>query len=504
MMNLLVSVGGQLLSVALSFIGRLFFIQYLSADYLGLNGLFTDVLGILNLAELGIGTAMIFSLYEPAAKDDKPKLAQLMNLYKWLYRAVAAVVLLVGTALMPFLNILIKDSSGIEHLKLIYMLYVLNSASSYLLSYKNSIYIAYQKAYIQMAWVQIFDCVRQLMQIIIIMITRNYILYIAVKFILQFIPNIIVSRKVDREFPYLKASKELPSKKECKHILRNIGAMSIHKFATVIVRNTDSLIMSTYIGLTTLGIYSNYKLILTSIDAFVGKICSSLEGSIGNLSAIGSSEHVYNVYRELDFMFFLMFGYLTGGLIALFDSFISLFFGPQYCMSMATVLIVIADFYITGLRKINLLFRESMGLFWKDRYKPIVEAPLNLVISLLLVKPFGVAGVLGGTVISSLLTCVWVEPYVLMRYGFVEDWRRKLARYFADYLLRFVLVAAISWVALWFTEKIAITNFGLFILCGALYTLLYGAVMTLCFWRSAEFKAIKARVEQIAKAKRRA
>lgn len=178
--------------------------------------------------------AMIFSLYEPAAREDKPRLVRLMNLYKLLYRVVAGFVLLVGLALLPFLNLLIKDSGSIEHLRLIYMLYVLNSAGSYLLSYKDSIYIAHQKAYIKMVWVQVFDLVRLTVQIAIIILTHNFILYLIAQFVAQFIPNIIISFKVDKEFPYFKECRELPSRKECLHILRNVGAMSIHKVSAVI------------------------------------------------------------------------------------------------------------------------------------------------------------------------------------------------------------------------------------------------------------------------------
>ena len=216
LINMVVNVGGQLMNQALLFISRMVFIHYLSAAYLGVNGLFTDVLGILNLAELGIGTAMIYSLYEPAAKKDEHRLAQL-------------VVLLVGLALMPFLGFFIKDSSGIEHLRLIYLMYVANSVCSYLLSYKNSIYLAYQKAYVRNLWAQLCDAVKTLLQIVLIVLTGNFILYLAVQFVMQFIPNIIVSVKADKEFPYLKECRELPEKEEFHGILRNIGAMSFHK-----------------------------------------------------------------------------------------------------------------------------------------------------------------------------------------------------------------------------------------------------------------------------------
>ena len=266
LINMVVNVGGQLMNQVLLFISRMVFIHYLSAAYLGVNGLFTDVLGILNLAELGVGTAMIYSLYEPAAKNDEHRLAQLMNLYRLLYRIVAVVVLLVGLALMPFLGFFIKDSSGIEHLRLIYLMYVANSVCSYLLSYKNSIYLAYQKAYVRNLWAQLCDAVKTLFQIVLIVLTGNFILYLAVQFVMQFIPNIIVSVKVDKEFPYLKECRELPEKEKFHGILRNVGAMSFHKLGTVIVRNTDSLLMSSFVGLLSVGIYSNYKLVLSGIN----------------------------------------------------------------------------------------------------------------------------------------------------------------------------------------------------------------------------------------------
>ena len=499
LINMVVNVGGQLMNQVLLFISRMVFIHYLSAAYLGVNGLFTDVLGILNLAELGVGTAMIYSLYEPAAKNDEHRLAQLMNLYRLLYRIVAVVVLLVGLALMPFLGFFIKDSSGIEHLRLIYLMYVANSVCSYLLSYKNSIYLAYQKAYVRNLWAQLCDAVKTLFQIVLIVLTGNFILYLAVQFVMQFIPNIIVSVKVDKEFPYLKECRELPEKEEFHGILRNIGAMSFHKLGTVIVRNTDSLLMSSFVGLLSVGLYSNYKLVLSGINNMMDKFSNAFTGSLGNLSAIEDEKRVYGIYRELDLLFFVIYGYWTAGLFALFNAFITLCFGPDYCFSMATVAVLVMEFYITGQRKVNLLFREAKGLFWHDRYKAIVEAIINLVVSLILVQYFGIAGVLGGTVISSLTTCVWVEPYILMRYGIREDWQKKLRDYFIRYLQRALVVAALAAVSYGWVRFCPAKNIGWFLLDGVLYTLLFGAVMVVLYRNTPEFDQLKGRVTAVVK-----
>lgn len=497
LINIAVNIGGQFLTMLLNFISRMVFIRCLSAEYLGVNGLFTDVLSILNFTELGIGTAMIFSMYEPAARNDEPKLTRLMNLYKWMYRAVAASVLLFGLILLPFLPYLIKGGEGIQNLPIIYMMYVLSSASSYLLNYKNSIYQAHQKGYIRTGWGMICDCIRTVLQIIALILTHNFILYLLLQFVMQFVPNIIVSCMVDKEFPYLNESKELPDKEERNGILKNIGAMSMHKLATIIVRNTDSLLMSAFIGLTTVGIYSNYKLVLNNLNNLIGKLTKAFSGSIGNLSTLESSERLYQVYRELEFLFFVMASYLTGGLMILFNPFITIFFGEKYCFPLATVVVIVTEFYITLMRQTNLLFREAMGLFWNDRYKAVAESIINLVVSLLLVKPFGVAGIVGGTIISSVTTCVWVEPYIFMKYGVRDDWQKKLRNYFVKYVQKGAVTAAFSAAGILCVQHISVKGIGMFLLVGVGYTAVYAVVMYLLYHKSQEFGLLKGRVMAI-------
>lgn len=499
LINMLVNLGGQCLTLVLNFIGRMVFIRCLSAEYLGVNGLFTDVLSILNFAELGIGTAMIFSMYEPAAQDDEQKLARLLNLYKWMYRAVAASVLLFGLILLPFLPYLIKGGAGVEHLRLIYMMYVINSASSYLLNYKNSIFQAYQKGYIRAGYNMVCECIRTVLQIAELILTRNFILYLAIQFVMQFVPNILISRKADREFPYLKECRELPDREERNGILKNIGAMSMHKLATIIVRNTDSLIMSSFIGLATVGMYSNYRLVINSLNGVLAKFSSAFSGSIGNLSALENSDRLYSIYKELDLMFFLLAGYVSGGLMLLFNPFVSIFFGARYCFPVTTVAIIVTEFYISQMRQTNLLFREAMGLFWNDRYKAVAESIINLVVSLLLVKPFGVAGIIGGTIISSLSTCVWVEPYIFMKYGIREDWGRKLKAYFAEYLKRVCVMAVLSLAGIYAVQCCPVKNIGWFILYGLLYTAAFAAVIVLLYRRNDAFMSLKQRAFRLLK-----
>ena len=487
--NIIAGVGGHLLNMVLSFISRMIFIRYLAATYLGVNGLFSDILGMLNLAELGIGTAMIFSMYKPAAEDNREELAQLMNLYRVMYRVVAAFVLVVGLVLLPFLDVLIKGDSGIENLRVIYLMYLGNSVCSYLLSYKNSILLAYQKAYVRTVIEQLVRTAQMLLQIAVLVLTGNFLLYLAVQIGALIVTNAAVSIKVDRDYPYLKAEKRLPSKEKRGEIVKNIWAMSMHRFGTVVVNGTDNLIMSAFVGLTSVGVYSNYRLVIKSLNDLLNKVYSAFTGSIGNLGATQDPEYIYRIYKQLDFFLFLLFGYFSAGMVVLFNPFIKLMFGEEYLFSQAVVIIVVVQFYITGMRQINLQFREAMGLFWYDRYKPVAESIINLVVSILLVQRYGVAGVFLGTIISTVTTCFWVEPYILMKYGIKTDWQEKLKAYFVDYGWRVVTVIVGSLLGRWLFAG-HIDTVWLFILNGIGFTMVYGALILVVFGRTTEFRAL--------------
>lgn len=485
---MLVGVGGQLLNTLMAFVARLIFIQYLSAAYLGINGLFSDVLGMLNLAELGIGTAMIYSLYLPVAQKKEKSIARLMNLYCLMYRVVSSFVFIAGLCLMPFLHLFIKDGSEINHLYVIYLLYLLQSASSYLLSYKNSIYLANQKAYLKSAWDQIFHFIQLVVQVIILISTKNFILYLVIQLLTPLCSNVIISWKVDKEFPYLKEIKELPSKEECISIFKNIGALSLHKLATVVVKGTDNLIMSAFVGLSTVGVCSNYKMIVSNINLLLGKVVSAFSGSIGNLGATEEGEKIYDVYRILDFSMFLLYGYLAGGMVVLFNFFIRLYAGNRYLLSMTIVVLIVIEFYISGMRQVNLQFREALGLFWHDRYKAVVEALINLVVSLILVKKYGVAGIYAGTIISTLFTCFWVEPYILMRHGMKTYWKKKLVTYFIEYGKRIIAVGlsvVLSYAVYKYLPK---ENILWFLIDGIIYTFIYIGIILGFYVQTEEYR----------------
>lgn len=495
--NMMVGLGGQMVNMVLAFVSRMVFIQYLSAEYLGVNGLFTNILGMLSLAELGIGGAIVFSLYGPVAEDDRDEICRLMNLYKWLYRLIAVVVLVIGLALLPFLDYFIKGEQQIEHMQAIYLMYLANSVISYLLSYKNSILLTNQRMYVRTIYEQAFHFLQIIVQIVVLILTHNFILFLTVQILEQILVNYLVARRVDREYPYLKDQKGFPSKERCRVIWKNVWAMSLHRLGGAVVTGTDNLLMSAFVGLASVGIYSNYKLVISNANILLNKVYNAFTGSIGNLGATESRERIYEIYRALDFFNFMLYGYVAAGFLVMFNPFIRVFFGEEYLFRQSIVLVLVIDFYITGMRQINLQFRTTMGLFWYDRYKPLFEIIINLAVSIWGVLRFGVAGIFIGTIASSLLTCFWIEPYVLMRYGMVEDWKQKLCRYFAEYGCKTLSAAGAGAVSFLVCRWVPHTDILGLLAEGIVFSLVYGGIMILLYGRSREFKLLVEKGKQL-------
>lgn len=487
-LNILVSFGTQAVSIVLLFISRKVFLNYFTEEYLGVNGLFTELLTVLSLAELGIGTAMMYGLYDAVAKDNQKEICQLMNLYKRLYTTVGLIVIGIGLLMMPFLDYLIKDNQ-IPHIRLIFLMYLADSAVSYFLSYKQTIIQANQKAYVVSGVTMGIRCCQILLQILSMVVLHNFYVYIAIQIAGQICTNVVLSVVSGKMYPYIRNNKEgLPAKEKIQSIYQHIKAMALHKFGAVFVSNTDNLIISAFVGLGTVGLYSNYKMVLNSLKLAMSYVYNAFTAGIGNLAATESGEKVHQTYNCLNFVMSMLYGWAACCLWLLFNPFISTFFGEKFVLADGVVAIIVADFYIHGMRQMTLRFRDGMGLYWYDRYKPFFEVVINLTVSLLLVKKYNIAGVLLGTIISSLLTNFWVEPYVLFRHGIKADWKRGLRDYFCRYGVYTLFTLAVGWAASAIVSRFPADNFLFLILQGIVITLAYGAAALLVFGRTVEFR----------------
>ena len=443
-MNTTVALIAQTMAILIGFFTRVVFTRMLSQGYVGINGLFTDILNILSLSELGVGTAITYALYGPIARKDIKKQQILMRMFRTFYRVTASFVLIAGSCLIPFLDILMKDRPDVDHLVLIYLLYLLNSVVSYLLIYKKTLIDAHQMKYITVLYHNGFLIVQDICQIVLLIVTKNFILFLLVAVVCTITGNICMSAKADKLFPYLKepCHEKLP-KNEMHEIIKNVKAMLMHKFGYVAVSNTDNLLISSFVGVITAGIYSNYYLVIGSVKQILEQVVQGVAASVGNLGATENTKKVETVFYQMFFIGYWMAGIAGICLWELLNPFVELAFGKQYLFAENIVLILCINFFIDQARRPILIFKESMGLFWYDRYKAVAEAGINLVISVILAMYFGVAGVFLGTLCSTVLTSVWVEPYIIYKYYFEKPIYRFYLRY-AGYMTVMAAVWAVT------------------------------------------------------------
>lgn len=416
--NIIGGVGGQIFTSILMFVCRTYFIKLLGAKYLGVNGLFSNVLSMLSLAELGIGPAIVFSMYKPIAQNDEMHVAKLMNFYKTAYRLVAGIVLVVGLSLVPFLNVLIKGDPGVTNLKLIFILILSNTVVSYLLAYKGSMLSADQKAYVGVIIKNIFAVVQNVSQIVVLVLTGNFILYLVVQIITTFIANLVQAVYVNKKYPFLVTyKKEKIEKAERKDIVKRVRGMMMHKIGGFVLNSTDNLVISKFVGVIAVGIYSNYFMIINLVKGYVSHITAALSASVGNLIASESSEKTYSVFNVTLFVHFWIYGFITVCFWTLFKPFITLWIGESYVLSGGVLFLVIMNFYLTGVQGCIDTYTNATGLFWETRFKPIFECVINLVVSIVLAKYIGMLGVFIGTLASYLCT-FWVNPIVVFKKQF--------------------------------------------------------------------------------------
>lgn len=468
-LNAVVGVIGQLVVLLLQFLNRNIFIVTLGRDYLGTNGLFSDILSMLSVAELGLGTAIIFAMYKPMAEGDNRGLAKLVRFYRSAYFEIGSIFLGVGILLTPFLRYLIKDGgSGVEHLQIIYLLVLVNSAIGYFFSYKVTLITVAQKSYISSLVTICFKVLQSVAQIVILLLTHNYILYLCVQVLCTVGTNLVCSWISTKKFRDVFAVKDAQlSKEEKKGLFRNVKALLLHRMGSFFVNGTDNIIISKFLGLAVSGVYSNYKMVLMSVCSFVTPVFDGLTASVGNLNVLESREKNKRVFEKVNFMAFWIACFCCCCFSALMNPFIYLLSGndASYLVELPVLGVIILNFYLSQMRTPVLTFKNAMGLYWQDRWKPLIEAAINIAVSLFLVEKIGFIGVLIGTSISTVSVVIAVEPYVVYKYGFemsVKSYFRSYAEYLAvtaalcciTYKTADILIAAEGWIGIF--ERLAI------------------------------------------------
>lgn len=486
--NMLISLLGQTIILLISFVTRSVFVKTLSSEYLGLNGLFSNIISLLSLSELGVGIAITYSLYKPIADNNINEINAIMYLYKQVYKYIGLFILSAGLLIIPFLSFFIKGAGEIPYLKFYFILYILNSVVTYFYTYKQSLVVAYQNNYIVSLNRYLFTFIRNVFQIIILLKYNSFMMYLVTQIIFTLIENTMISKIADRMYPFIKNNQTASiSKETSREIKKNTLAMLFHKIGTVIVNGTDNVIISKFVGLASVGMYSNYWLVVTSLNAVYDYAFSSLTATVGNLGLTQSKEYSLNVFKKIYFVNYWIYSFSAVSLTILFNPFISLWLGDSYVLSQFTVYLIVINFYITGMRTGVNTFKNSYGLFWNDRYKPLIESLVNLIASLILVQFYGVNGVLVGTIISTLTTSFWIEPLVLFKHGFDE----KLVTFMKIYIKYISLTIFIVLLTKLVTDLFIVASFKVFLLKAIICVVIPNVIIISLFFKSSEFKTIR-------------
>ena len=484
----------QAVTLILQFVYRTIFIQTLGLTYLSVNGLFTNILTIFSFAELGIGQAIIFSLYKPIRENDTEKVRALMELYKKTYRIIGLVIFGVGICFIPFLPLLLKGSAdGIDNLYVIYLLFVFDSGISYFFSYRQSYLIACQKQYVLNLTGCVFSVLRELLRITLIVITKQYIPVLILSSCFSVFQNWWYSRKIGLLFPEISnTTGAILEASEKKEIFKNIRALIIYKFGTLALNSTDNIIITAVVGLTAVGLYSNYNVLVSSVGVFISILFSSLTASIGNLNAGEDIAEKHKMFRVINLATFWVYSISSVCFLIALTPTIQIWLGNSYTIDFGTVIVIALNIYIGGMLYAPFNYRQTMGLFVYGKWRPVISAIINIVVSVFLGSWCGLKGVLAGTAIARLTTNVWFDPFIVYKKGF----QKSPIEYFLGYIGNILLLIASGLIGIWISK---ITLFGGLIdillhciLCAVTLSVLY----LVLFRKTPEFQYLHAVANQ--------
>lgn len=431
-LNMSVGMISQAINILLGFVARSVFIHFLSAEYLGINGLLSNVLTLLSFAELGIGEAMTYAMYKPAKENDKNTMRQLMQVYKKAYTIIACVVGIIGFFLSFFLDFLVSEPPNIpENMQMIFAFYTVNNMLSYFLTYKKSVLIANQENYIITVVSQCTVILQYLLQILVLMCTKQYYLYLTVQLVCTVVNNMVISVIVEKKYPWLQEkSKEKLPKETLSSIYANIKSLSISKIAGVVSNGADNIIISKLLGLTSVGLVSNYTLITSSLNGILWNGLSSITSSFGNFNVDSSVQRRRDLFEELYLCSYWLYGFLSVGVITLANSFIEIWLGNDYLVSTGVVITLVLIIYVSGANFPVYTFQTTLGMYKEMKFPYLASGMLNIIFSIIFGIKFGLIGIYLSTSFSRLITSELFGGYYVYKKGLELSPFRYLLRYF--------------------------------------------------------------------------
>lgn len=469
---------GRVLAILLNFVVRTIFIYCLNEAYLSVNGLYSNILTVLSLAELGFGSAMVYRMYAPVAVKDYQKAAALLQFYKKIYIIIGVVIFSLGLCVIPFMDYIIKDKPDISGLTLYYILFLVNTSISYWFSsYKASVLYADQKEYIKTNVQNTMAILQSGLQIVLLLLFRKYLLYLLIQLAGNIFLNLYVAHLVDKRYPEIQTYQGASlSAEERVQIRKDTEALVLSRFGHVALNGTDNIIISAVVGVLWVGRLSNYTLICDSITSVLCQITAAITGSLGNFFATEDKHAGYALFKKVEFLNFWLYGFSFIALVTLLDPFVQIWAGERFVLGLPISIAIAINFFVAGYMNTLWVFRSTIGLFKQGKFRPILVAILNIILSIFLGKLWGVFGVLFATFLSRAAISLWYDPLILHRYGFEVSCKPFFARYFR----RVLLLTAILIVML--TIRYVVLSSATTVLRFAVMTMFTAIVPNAIFW----------------------
>lgn len=477
-LNLATGLLGRLLTIILNFAVRTIFIHCLDEAYLSVNGLYSNILTVLSLAELGFGSAMVYHMYEPMAKKNYQKVAELLYFYKKAYFAVGMAIVGIGVCIIPFMDVIIKDKPDVPWLTLYYIIFLLNSGLSYCFAAcKGTLFLADQKEYVQTNARNTIAIIQTALQVLLLLLFRAYLSYLLIQLAGTLCVNAYVAHLAEKRYPEIsKYKNDRLNGDEKRQLLKDTGALFLTKVGHVALNGTDNIIISAVVGVLWVGRLSNYTLICDSVTSVLCQITAAITGSLGNFFATEDKHAGYALFKKVEFLNFWLYGFSFIALVTLLDPFVQIWAGGRFVLGLPISIAIAINFFVAGYMNTLWVFRSTLGLFKQGKYRPLIVAGLNIVLSIALGKIWGVFGVLFATFLSRAAVNLWYDPIVLHKYGFGVSAKP----FFCEYAKRLLLVASLSILLLAVRKFVFLT--GVSILGFVIMMVITAIVPNAMFW----------------------
>ena len=495
--NALFGMGSYFVLMLSNFITRAVMTRLLGNEFVGLEGLLKNIISMLALAELGLGTGLVYKLYRPIADGDKKQIKHILNFYKKAYQIIALVILAAGLLLSFIVHIFVKEKQYTPvYIGIAFMLFLLDVLASYWYANRKALLLADQKNYVinqNDVFIQLSTMVVQVLLLFLLQGLGKYVsflIYAVVRILCRMAGALMIAVRFRRLYPDIAADPDQTtiSEEERKPLMKNIRAMLCHKIGAFSVLSSASIIITNFVGLAVNGMYTNYMLVVNTISQLILQIFNGITASFGSLLSTGSSEKAYEKFNLLYFMNYFIYCFCTTSLFVLMQPFVGLVFGKDTLLGTDTLVLFCCYFYVFGIRRVILMSKDSAGLFRPDRYMALLEAALNIVMALVFVQFWGINGVLLASILSQLIIPLWTQPYLVYK----NILKHSLKPYYLKYLLYAGLTAFSAGFTYWVASLLPFENVFLVLIFRAVLCLIIpNGLNLLVFWKTEELQSFK-------------